>query len=65
MKVLVAEDETVIRLDLRGLLERAGHEICGQARDGIEVARRGGDRDPRLASRAYSPPGVRTMRHSM
>ena len=40
MRVLIAEDETIIRLDLRGLLEGAGHEVCAEARDGIEAARR-------------------------
>ncbi len=34
MKVLIAEDETIIRLDLKTLLERAGHEVLGEAADG-------------------------------
>ena len=37
VRVLIAEDETIIRLDLRGLLERAGHEVVGEARDGDEA----------------------------
>ena len=37
MRVLVAEDETIIRLDLRDLLERAGFEVCAEARDGAEA----------------------------
>jgi response regulator NasT len=37
MRVLVAEDETIIRLDLRSLLETAGIEVCGEARDGAEA----------------------------
>ena len=37
MRVLVAEDETIIRLDLRTLLERAGFEVCAEARDGEEA----------------------------
>ena len=37
MRVLIAEDETIIRLDLRGLLEGAGHEVCAEAKDGIEA----------------------------
>src|SRR3954462_684729 len=42
MRILVAEDETIIRLDLRGLLERAGYEVVAEARDGeeaVELAR--------------------------
>jgi len=36
-RVLIAEDETIIRLDLRALLERAGFEVCAEARDGAEA----------------------------
>jgi response regulator NasT len=39
----LAEEETLIRLDLRQLLEAAGFEICAEARDGeeaVELARR-------------------------
>jgi CheY-like chemotaxis protein len=41
-RVLVAEDETIIRLDVCGLLERAGLEVCAAARNGeeaVELAR--------------------------
>jgi AmiR/NasT family two-component response regulator len=41
-RVLVAEDETIIRLDLRGILERAGFDVCAEAHDGetaVELAR--------------------------
>ena len=37
MRILIAEDETIIRLDLRELLERAGFEVCAEARDGVEA----------------------------
>jgi response regulator NasT len=43
MKILIAEDETIIRLDLRSLLEASGFEVCGEAKDGeeaVELARR-------------------------
>ncbi|HWE82733.1 MAG TPA: response regulator [Gaiellaceae bacterium] len=36
-RVLIAEDETIIRLDLRALLEANGFTVCGEARDGIEA----------------------------
>jgi response regulator NasT len=42
MRVLIAEDETIIRLDLRDLLERSGLEVCAEAHDGeeaVELAR--------------------------
>ncbi len=43
MRVLIAEDEALIRLDLKEMLEEEGHEVVGEARDGteaIELARR-------------------------
>jgi two-component system, response regulator PdtaR len=36
-RVLIAEDESLIRLDVRRLLEAAGFEVCGEARDGLEA----------------------------
>ena len=36
-RVLIAEDETVIRLDLRTTLEASGYDVCGEARDGNEA----------------------------
>jgi AmiR/NasT family two-component response regulator len=37
VRVLIAEDETIIRLDLKDLLERSGFEVCAEARDGEEA----------------------------
>jgi two-component system, response regulator PdtaR len=37
VRVLVGEDETLIRLDLKAMLERAGFEVCAEARDGVEA----------------------------
>jgi len=49
MKILVAEDETIIRLDLRDLLERAGHDVVAEARDGVEAVDLAREHDPELA----------------
>ncbi len=49
MRILVAEDETIIRLDLRQLLERAGLEVCAEARDGIEAVELARSEQPDLA----------------
>src|SRR5436190_2874654 len=49
MRILVAEDETIIRLDLRGLLERAGYEVVAEARDGIEAVELARQHGPDLA----------------
>lgn len=37
LRILIAEDETIIRIDLRTLLEASGFEVCGEARDGEEA----------------------------
>jgi two-component system, response regulator PdtaR len=37
VRILLAEDETIIRLDLKETLERAGFEVCAEARDGQEA----------------------------
>jgi AmiR/NasT family two-component response regulator len=49
MRILIAEDETIIRLDLRNLLEEAGHEVCAEARDGVEAVELAGAEHPELA----------------
>ncbi len=48
-RVLVAEDETLIRLDLRGLLEAAGFEVCAEARDGEEAVELARETEPDVA----------------
>jgi len=49
MKVLIAEDETIIRLDLRGLLERHGFAVIAEARDGAEAVELARTTQPDLA----------------
>src|SRR5213593_4380080 len=49
MRILVAEDETIIRLDLRSLLEASGFEVCGEARDGEEAVALARELEPDLA----------------
>ena len=49
VRILIAEDETIIRLDLRGLLEKAGYEVVGEARDGEEAVAMAADLEPDLA----------------
>jgi AmiR/NasT family two-component response regulator len=49
MRILIAEDETIIRLDLRKLLEEAGHDVCAEARDGAEAVALAEEHDPDLA----------------
>ncbi|MEO8289973.1 MAG: response regulator [Gaiellaceae bacterium] len=49
MRILVAEDETIIRLDLKDVLERAGFEVCAEARDGEEAVELARSEQPDLA----------------
>ena len=49
MRILIAEDETIIRLDLRDVLERAGHDVCAEARDGEEAVALALTEEPELA----------------
>ena len=48
-RILVAEDETIIRLDLKELLEQAGFEVCAEARDGEEAVALAASEQPDLA----------------
>ena len=42
MRILIADDNSIVRVDLRAALEEAGHEVCAEAADGlaaVELAR--------------------------
>jgi len=42
LRIVIADDEPIIRLDLRKTLENMGHQVVGEAGDGakaIDVAR--------------------------
>jgi two-component system, response regulator PdtaR len=65
MRILVAEDETIIRLDLRRLLEGAGYDVCAEARDGVEAVELAREHEPDLAIVDVKMPrldGVETAR---
>jgi two-component system, response regulator PdtaR len=49
VRILIAEDETIIRLDLRKLLEQAGFEVCAEAKDGLEAVELARSEEPDLA----------------
>jgi two-component system, response regulator PdtaR len=49
MKILIAEDEPIIRLDLRGMLEQAGYEVCAEARNGAEAVQLARETEPEAA----------------
>ena len=37
MKVLIVDDESLIRMDLRDQLEAAGYEVVGEGKNGVEA----------------------------
>ena len=54
----MAEDETIIRLDLCELLKRSGFEVCAEARDGEEAVALAREHEPDLAIMDVKMPRV-------
>ena len=49
LRVLIAEDETIIRADLRGVLEDNGMVVCSEARNGYEAVELARELEPDVA----------------
>jgi response regulator NasT len=49
MRILIAEDETIIRLDLRTILEARGFDVVGEASDGRQAVALARELEPDLA----------------
>jgi response regulator NasT len=58
MRVLIAEDEALIRMDLREMLEEEGHEVVGEARDGAEAIEAARALRPDVVFMDINMPGV-------
>ena len=58
MRVLIAEDEALIRMDLREMLAEEGHEIVGEARDGAEAIALARELAPDVVFMDVKMPGV-------
>ncbi len=58
LRILVAEDETIIRLDLEKILEAAGFEVCAAAKDGEEAVELARNEAPDLAILDVKMPGL-------
>ncbi|HVM11974.1 MAG TPA: response regulator [Actinomycetota bacterium] len=56
-KVLIAEDEAIIRLDLKEMLEEEGFDVVGEAADGDAAVRLTRDRSPDLVIMDVKMPG--------
>jgi two-component system, response regulator PdtaR len=57
-KVLIAEDEAIIRLDLKEMLEEEGLQVVGEAADGEAVLRLAAERHPDLVIMDIKMPGL-------
>src|SRR5918997_3118924 len=57
-KVLIAEDEAIIRLDLKEMLEEEGFDVVGEAADGDAAIRLAGERRPDLVIMDIKMPGT-------
>jgi len=49
LRVLIADDEAIIRMGLRTMLEEMGHQVVGMATDGPSAVRLAAKQDPDLA----------------
>jgi len=58
MRVLIAEDEALIRMDLREMLVEEGHEVVGEARDGAEAVTLARDLRPDVVFMDVKMPGT-------
>jgi len=58
LRVLIAEDEALIRMDLREMLEEEGHEIVGEAADGETTVRLARERRPDIVFMDIEMPGM-------
>ena len=57
-KVLIAEDEAIIRLDLKEMLEEEGLDVVGEASDGDAAIRLARERQPDLVIMDIKMPGM-------
>lgn len=48
LRILIADDESIIRMDLREMLTQMGHEVVGEADDGDQAVGLARDLDPDL-----------------
>lgn len=58
MRILIAEDEALIRMDLREMLEEEGHQVVGEAPDGATAVTMARDLSPDLVFMDIEMPGT-------
>ncbi|PKQ20129.1 MAG: response regulator [Actinobacteria bacterium HGW-Actinobacteria-6] len=58
MRVLIAEDEAIIRMDLREMLVEEGHDVVGEARNGAEAVELARELKPDVIFMDVKMPGM-------
>ncbi len=58
MRVVIAEDEALIRMDLREMLVEEGHDVVGEARDGAEAVAMARSLGPDIVFMDINMPGM-------
>jgi AmiR/NasT family two-component response regulator len=58
VRVLIAEDEALIRMDMREMLTEEGHEVVGEARDGAEAVELARELRPEVIFMDVKMPGM-------
>ncbi len=58
LSILVAEDESLIRLDIVEMLEQAGHDICAEVGNGVKAVEMAKKMHPDLAILDIKMPGL-------
>jgi len=61
IQVLLADDHQIVRQGLRGLLERMGFTVVGEAADGREAVRIAGTKHPDVAVLDLTMPSLNGM----
>ncbi len=61
LSILVAEDEVLTRLDIKEMIEEAGHIVCGEASNGSVAIEMAKEKNPDLAIIDIMMPGLQGL----
>ncbi len=65
LRILIAENDTVIAMDLREALESLGHRVIGEAPTGVEALRLARELKPDLLLGFHGKPPVVRSTHTL